>query len=382
MFGGMEWERVSNDEVGLGIGHFLGLVSAGLAAACEWLMVADHRQQFLADGARDLAQWVSARFGLRHSTAAQLVRVARRLEDLPLLHERFAAGEVSLDQVDAISRMATPDTEEALIEEGLGLSTAALDRAARRSHPPSDEDELAAWQARWLTIQHTLDGTEGRLHARLPGAELHLVESAIRARADEIPPNPETGLFDPYPVRLADGLVEVCATTGDESSPSVQVTVHADLEALTTNTETIGVSELQAGPVIANETARRLGCDAIVETAVYDDCGVLGVGRRTRTIPGWLRRQLWHRDGGCRFPGCGRRGWVHGHHIQHWADGGPTDLPNLVLLCGCHHRFLHEHGWTIEGDPGGKVVFRKPDGQEYPPVRPDLNPRLRELVRT
>jgi hypothetical protein len=378
----MEWERVSNDEVDEGIGHFLGLVSAGLAAACDWLIEADRRQQFLADGAADLGQWVSARYGLRHSTASQLVGVARRLQDLPLLRERFSDGTLSLDQVDAISRLATPDSEAALIEETMGLSNAALDRAARRAHPPTAADERSAWEARWLTIQHSLDGTEGRLHARLPGAELHLVETAIRERADQIPVNPESGLFDPYPVRLADGLVEVCATSGDQSSPSVQVTLHADLEALTTDTATTGVAELQAGPVVASETARRLGCDAIVETAVYDDCRVLGVGRRTRMIPAWLRRQLWYRDGGCRFPGCGRQGWTNGHHIQHWADGGPTDLENLVLLCGYHHRFLHEHDWTIDGDPNGKLIFHKPDGTVYPPPRPELHPRLRELVRT
>ena len=345
-------------------------------------MLADRRQQFLADGAPDLVQWVSARFGLRHSTAAQLVGVARRLQDLPLLRERFAAGELSLDQVDAISRMATPESEAELIEEALGLSNAALDRAARRANPPTSEDERAAWEARWLTIQHTLDGTEGRLHARLPGAELHLVESAIRSRADAIPPNPETGLFDPYPTRLADGLVELCATSGDERSPSVQITIHADLEALTTDTTTTGVAELEAGPVLANETARRLACDAIVETAVYDDCRVLGVGRLTRTIPGWLRRQLWYRDAGCRFPGCPHQGWVHAHHRKHWADGGSTDLENLVLLCGYHHRFVHEHGWTIEGDPDGRLIFKKPNGQVYPPVRPRLHPRLRELTQT
>jgi hypothetical protein len=378
----MEWERVSNDEVDSGIGHFLGLVSAGLAAACEWLIVADHRQQFLADGAQDLAQWVSARFGLRHSTAVQLVGVARRLQDLPLLRERFGAGELSLDQVDAISRMATPESEEALIEEALGLSTAMLDRAARRAHPPSVEDERSVWERRRLGLQWNLDQSELRFGGLLPGAEGKLVEEAVKSHADRFGPNPETGLFDDYSTRLADGLVELCATTGDESSPTVQVTVHADLEALTADTETTGVSELQAGPVMANETARRLACDAIVETAVYDDCRILGVGRLTRTIPAWLRRQLWHRDGGCRFVGCPHKGWIHGHHIQHWADGGPTNLENLVLLCGFHHRFLHEHGWTIEGDPGGKLTFRRPDGRIYPPQRPELDPRIRELIRT
>jgi hypothetical protein len=278
--------------------------------------------------------------------------------------------------------MATPESEAELIEETLGLSNAALDRAARRSRPPTSEEERAVWEKRWLIIQHSLDGSEGRLHARLPGAELHAVESAIRTRADRIPVNPETGMFDPYPVRLADGLVELCATSGDQSSPPVQVTVHADLEALTTTTETTGVAELQAGPVITNQTARRLACDAIVETAVYDDCRILGVGRSTRTIPGWLRRQLWHRDGGCRFPGCGRKGWTHGHHIQHWADRGPTNLNNLILLCGFHHRFLHENGWTIQGDPNGKLTFHKPNQRNYPPPRRELDPRLRELVRT
>ena len=100
-----------------------------------------------------------------------------------------------------------------------------------------------------------------------------------------------------------------------------------------------------------------------VECTVYDHARTLGVGRRTRLIPGWLRRQLWHRDGGCQFPGCGRVERVHAHHRRHWADGGLTDLPNLILLCGYHHRFLHEHGWTIEDSPDGKPVFRRPDGR-------------------
>ncbi len=120
-----EW---TPDVVESGIGQFLGLM-AGAAAVCEWLVVADRGQLFLGDGSPDLVQWLSARFGLRHATAAQLVRVAHRLQDLPALRERFAAGELSLDQVDAISKLATPDTETVLIEECLGLSTAALDRS-------------------------------------------------------------------------------------------------------------------------------------------------------------------------------------------------------------------------------------------------------------
>jgi len=378
----MDWERVSNDQVDQVLGHLFSGVSVFLAEICDWLIEADRRQQFTADGSPDLVQWVSARFGLRHSTAGQLVRVARRLQDLPLLHSRFAEGGLSLDHVDAISRMATPDTEEALIVEALGLSNAVLDRAARRANPPSASDERTVWERRRLGLQWNLDESELRFGGNLPGAEGRIFEESITERADRIPENPETGMFDLDQTRCADALVEVCASSGDQGSAPVQVTVHADLQALTTNTETSGVAELESGPVIANQTARRLACDAIVETSVYDQGRILGVGRRTRIIPSWLRRQLYHRDGGCRFPGCGRTRWAHGHHIEHWADGGPTDLDNLVVLCGFHHRFLHEHEWRIQGDPGGRLTFKKPDGRIYPPPRPGLDPRLRELVRT
>jgi len=345
------------------------------------LIDADLTQQFLADGSPNLVQWVSARFGLRHSTAAQLVRVARRLQDLPLLREKFAEGALSLDQVDAISKLATLETEEVVISECLGLSNAALDRAARRADPPSTADAVDGSRERWLSIQYTLDGIRGHMNADLQGAEMSLVESAIREKADRIPVNPESGIFDPYPQRMADGLVELAITSSDEhGSGLAQITVHADLDALTEDSETTGVSELEGGPVIANETARRLSCDALVECTVYDHARTLGIGRRSRLVPAWLRRQLWYRDGGCQFPGCGSRLFVHAHHRTHWADGGPTDLCNLILLCGYHHRFLHEHGWRIEDDPEGKPIFRKPDGSVYPTIRPRLDPRLRELV--
>ena len=332
----------------------------------------------MADGARNLAEWVSIRLRVRSEAASRLVRVARRLADLPLVSERFAAGDLSLDQVEALSKMATPATEAALVDEALGLSNHQLDRMARRANPPTADDERRVHELRALWIQRRLDQAGGRLTADLPNAELEVVETRLRNRADQYPANPDTGLFDPYAQRMADALVEVCATTGDESAPP-QVTVNADLEALTTETE--GVVELGSQNLVPNETARRLCCDSVVETAVTDGSDVIGVGRSRRTVPGWLRRLVHHRDGGrCRFPGCGESRWLQVHHVVHWSQGGPTDLDNLILLCGFHHRFLHEKGWHITRNPDGVFEFRRANRQIYPKPREPLEPRLAALA--
>jgi hypothetical protein len=380
MFEGMDWFQATPDEIDRGFDQFGGLHAASAAELCVLIQAADIGQSWMTDGARSPTDWVAARLRLRPDTARQLVSVARRLSDLPLLSERFAAGDLSLDQVDAISRMATADTEAGLIEEALGLSNALLDRKARRANPPSREDEREAHRVRALWIQRTLDGASGRLTAHLPHLDLEIVETAIRDRADKIGPDPETGLFDAYSQRLADGLVEVCATTGDQTTTSPpQVTVFADLEALTTTDS--GVTELGSGALIPNETARRLACDCVVETVITDGSVVVGIGRNSRTIPGWLRRLVHHRDGGsCRFHGCDNNHWLQVHHILHWSKGGATDLDNLILLCGFHHRFVHEHGWHITRNSNNQFVFRKPDWTPFPGPKLELHPKLKQLV--
>jgi hypothetical protein len=100
----------------------------------------------------------------------------------------------------------------------------------------------------------------------------------------------------------------------------------------------------------------------------HDAAGrITEVGARTRTIPPALRRALHHRDRHCRFPGCGIR-FGHGHHIRHWAQGGPTTLSNLALLCSRHHRAVHEEGFQVERQADGELCFRRPNGEVVPEV--------------
>ncbi len=44
----------------------------------------------------------------------------------------------------------------------------------------------------------------------------------------------------------------------------------------------------------------------------------------------------------CAFPSCTHTKFLDAHHVEHWADGGLTELDNLVLLCRRHHTFVHE----------------------------------------
>jgi hypothetical protein len=124
---------------------------------------------------------------------------------------------------------------------------------------------------------------------------------------------------------------------------------------------------------ITSETARRLGCDASVVEVIEDEHGTpLSVGRKRRTIAGALKRALRKRDTSCTYPGCTHRLFLEGHHIRHWADGGPTSLDNAALLCSFHHRYVHEYGYTIELGPDQRPQFRDPHGRliTAAPTRP------------
>ena len=134
--------------------------------------------------------------------------------------------------------------------------------------------------------------------------------------------------------------------------------------------------------LIDRDELLRLSCDARLQPAIDDPSGVtVGVGRTTRKIPPWLRRLVEGRDGGCRFPGCDRTRWTHAHHIIHWADDGPTNLDNLITLCGFHHRLIHKKGWVIKGSPNGDVVFINQWGRVHEPARPRFHPdHVQELL--
>jgi len=144
------------------------------------------------------------------------------------------------------------------------------------------------------------------------------------------------------------------------------VVVHVDASLLS-GAEEGGRCSLEDGQVLPPSVAERLACDAVVVELRERDGLPIDLGRSRRTVSPRLRTALKTRDRGCRFPGCPvpvRR--THAHHLQHWAQGGGTDLSNLVSLCGFHHRRLHEGAYSIRRERDGSLRFEARNGQ---PIR-------------
>jgi hypothetical protein len=216
---------------------------------------------------------------------------------------------------------------------------------------------------RWLSVATTFGGAVSIQGVLDPegGAQVAATLAALT-------PPPVAGDQRSGGARRAEALVQACRLAAATSAAAVpaspqrpHVTVTIDWDSLRTQTPTPH-GDLHPA------TVRRLACDAGVIPAVLAGAGEpLDLGRATRVVPAGMRRALILRDGCCRFPGCDRPAtWTDAHHLRHWADGGPTALHNLLLLCRAHHGAVHEGGWSLALDPAtASITATRPDGTPH-----------------
>ncbi len=373
------------------LGDEIAALSAHLDAATARLLAMirefDARGGW-ATGFRSCAAWLTWRVGLEPGAARERVRVARALGGLPQVAEALARGELSYSKVRAITRVATPETEARLLavgRAGTAVHVERIVRAWRRVDRNMEAREAAArHRGRSLQVYPDEDGmvvVRGRLEPEVGALFMRALEAArealyARTRAAAAEGAAAEGAEADPPThgqQQADALALVAETAlqhGLDPGPGserYQVVVHVDAAALA-DPDQPGQSALEDGLGVPAETSRRLGCDATRVVLRYAEDGhVLDVGRRTRTIPPALRRALQARDRECRFPGCGVR-HAQGHHLHHWANGGPTRLDNLALLCRRHHRAVHEEGYQVARDAVGTLRFSTPGGRPIPEV--------------
>ena len=373
------------------------------AATYRFLMLVaefDRREGYGYHGLANTAQWLNWQCGIRGVAAREKVRVARALEALPQISASFERGEISYSKVRAMTRVATAANEEALLNVALHGTASHVERLVRKYRwcQRRDAAKTADEQHSRRYLHCFFDEEDGGafvIHGRLPPEVGAILKQALDAAAEAMrEPAPESvsknvsaGTLaagtawaerdeNAYGARRADALRHLAesflrhpSATMDSPSDSYQIVVHVDQAVLSD----VGAQahdgephrcELEDGPALALDTVRRLACDCSLVTLLEDDDGEpLSVGRKTRSIPLPLARALKARDGGCRFPGCDRKRYTHGHHVMHWADGGETKLSNLVTLCTFHHKLVHEGGFGLTATDDGLFVFSRPDGR-------------------
>src|SRR5947209_2709812 len=124
-------DRVAElDRLGDEIAELSAHVEAATARLLDLIREFDARAGWNT-GFRSCVAWLSWRVGLDPGAARERVRVARALGTLPLLARALARGELSYAKVRALTRVATPETEERLLGVGRAGTAAHVERIVR-----------------------------------------------------------------------------------------------------------------------------------------------------------------------------------------------------------------------------------------------------------
>jgi len=337
----------------------------------------DHGNLCGMTGARSVAAVVAWKLGTSPANANTISAVAHRLPEFPLCTQALREGRLSVDQVGVIAERAAEGSDAHYAQLASVATVSQLRKAVKlEPRPPKPGPQPDPPRS----IRKTVGDESTTWRITVPNVEAATFDAALQSHHDALiadwkrdheadavdnaPPLPNT--TDAFM-----SLVEAGWDTDVARRPHGQrttVVVHLDVEKRT--------GELHLGPLLSGGDRQYLTCEATCEVWFERNGQPLGAGRTTRTINRRLRRALEHRDATCAVPGCSATRGLHAHHIQHWEDGGPTELHNLVLLCPFHHRAHHRGDITISG-PAHQLTVVDSDGDPLtsnslarPPTRP------------
>ena len=318
----------------------------------------DRREGWRDEGATSLESWMVERLGVSTPTARALAHVGQRLYDLPHLADALSAGDLSFDKVRAVVDIATPESDADFRDRAKEHSVRELAQLARARRTPSAETAQSDYDARSLRFNESFR----TVTAQLPAETFAEVRGTLEAQAREVPSDGET----PWDQRLCDAFVGIVRSSQSSDNMTTPFTVVAHVPLATLIDETSELpGELEREGLISADTVRRVACDATVILAVDDNVGhTMYEGRQNRYPTATQRRELMRRDRHCRFPGCVHAVFVNPHHVRWWKPHrGPTDLPNLALLCEHHHHLVHSKQWSLSGNANEELEFVGPTGR-------------------
>lgn len=380
----------------------IGYASQIAALTCrmlDYLSEFDARKAWAGDGIATCANWLVWRTGMNLRTAQDHVRAANALQNLPLLHDEFAAGRLSYSKIRALTRVATPERETELVNFAKSASAAQVERMCGSIRDidaqPDDEtdDEGDGTNAEpappesWgrfhqngdgtLTVSLRLNAVDGkRLLAAVVRAEYERTRTVddpdldldADSSADDSTPRQGADLWRNVPGNIAPAVVAMAdltlqAVDVPENTVGAEILVHQVDDTVT----------VDDGPELRSAEREEIECAASVRAIGHGPGEQFVTGsRRTGPVIWWGRKRrvpnaalvqtILMRDRCCRAPGCGRTRFLHIHHVKPWSQGGTTDPDNLILLCGAHHRALHHGAFGIEALGQQRFAFRGTHG--------------------
>ncbi|MHC5052531.1 MAG: DUF222 domain-containing protein, partial [Planctomycetota bacterium] len=257
------------------------------AHAMTLLAEFDRRRGWQDTGFASTAEWLAWRIGIKLGAARERVRAALALEQLPQTQRAMEDGELSFTKVRALTRVATPDNEDVLLELARAGSAANLERVVRGWKRLGRKSEVNAEQLRYRSRKFNAfvdeDGmvvVKGRLDPEAGAMLMRAVEAAsdVLYRREVRDDESELGETTPEQRRadaagllaeraLAAGFGHVDGPVSGSRADRTQVVLHVDVSTLSERGEP-GLSELDDGTRVSAETSRRMGCDTGVVRAV------------------------------------------------------------------------------------------------------------------
>ncbi|MGQ0830673.1 MAG: DUF222 domain-containing protein [Microthrixaceae bacterium] len=315
-------------------------------------------------GIHSVEHWITWKAGVSSRRAGDLVRIARRVDELPACWALFAAGRLTEDAMVRIARRVPAERDAEVAGWAPSMLISQLTRALKSCPeiPVADDRPAdAGGRQRGMYLSTEEEGW-GSGSFCLPPDENALLNVALGAARDaEF--RDRNGLavdaevVSSGSVTWADALVRLASAGLEALDPTfvrtghpgerTKVVLHHDIDAH----GHLGPGQLHGGAVLPTTISRFLSCDAEVLVATYAAGRLLGIHPTARTVSRHLRRVIERRDQGCTHPLCTQTRWLQIHHIDYWEDGGLTVPVNLLCLCPRHHREHHLGEFTIQGDP-------------------------------
>lgn len=360
------------DAVEARVAELVGLLNATTASLVTIVAEVLASGAWQQAGIRSPAHWLSWQAGLSLRRAKRLVAIASRRDELTVSTATFDAGGLSEDQMAEIAGHVPAARDEELATFARVATVSQLRKVAREyafRPPAADDDEPQPEPSPGDRDDHNQvsyghdDGGRWHLRAALDVERGALVHKALEACRDAEfharNPDAEEGVR-PTGVTWADALSRMAdaaltGLAGDRpAGERHQIIIHVRPSDPDTP------AWLHLGPALPPDVRRRTSCDATLRYLLEDDDGVpLKLGRKQRTATLQQRMVVEDRDKGCRRPGCTQSRWLHIHHIDHWEDGGSTDVDRMCALCPRDHDLHHRGLLGIAGDP------TRPDGLTF-----------------